>query len=141
MRAEEFLLQYKIAKSRIESKAAEIEELESILTSGSIDPSKERVQSSIKFDREKILAEIVDTRKELLVLKQDAVEKMQEVSCVIEQVKPEVLSRLLCMRYIECRRWEYIATYLGYTARHVRRLKFEALEQIGEIVNEIQENT
>ncbi|MDD5987313.1 MAG: hypothetical protein PUC26_05810 [Eubacteriales bacterium] len=138
MHAEEFLLQYKKAKSSIDTLAAEIEELESILTSGSGFPDKERVQSSVKLDREKILAEIVDLQKELLALKRDAAEKMRKVACVIDQVEPPELSRLLHMRYIEHMQWECIAADLGYTTRHVRRLRICAMEQVGGIVKKYE---
>lgn len=133
MTVKDFLNQYHDAKQMIQSLDTEIEELEAVLTSGAIQYGKDRVQSSVGMDRDRVLADIVDKQIERKSMKARAVKKMVEVSDLILKVRPEELSRLLHLRYIEDKTWGDIATDLGYAERHIYRLNEEALQEADKI--------
>ena len=55
---------------------------------------------------------------------------------ILNSISDPILSTLLHMRYIDLYQWEYIATVLDYTTRHVLRLHNKALEEAGTVLKQ-----
>ena len=133
MTAKEFLKQYHSKRLEIKSLDTEIEKLETVLTSGAIRYDKERVQSSSRLDRDRILAEIADQQVERKQLRAEAELVMCEVADVIHRVEPAELSRVLHLRYIDDKKWNDIAAEMQLDERWVFRLHGRALEAVDKI--------
>lgn len=112
---------------RIESKLRQKEELKSTMYSiGSIDYSKERVQTSLVNSTEDLIIKIVDFEEEITRSIDRLIDLKQEASKVIDQIDG-AYGTVLEMRYLECMRWEEIAYRLNYSIQHVYRLHGQAL--------------
>lgn len=55
---------------------------------------------------------------------------MLEIENAIRTLSDERYKTVLSMRYLDGRTWEYIAEYMGYNPRWVRRLHGQALRKI-----------
>ena len=112
---------------RIESKLRQKEELKSTMYSiGSIDYSKDRVQTSLVNSTEDLIIKIVDFEEEITKSIDRLIDLKQEASKVIDQIDG-AYGTVLEMRYLECMRWEEIAYRLNYSIQHVYRLHGQAL--------------
>lgn len=112
---------------RIESKLRQKEELKSTMYSiGSIDYSKDRVQTSLVNSTEDLIIKIVDFEEEITKSIDRLIDLKQEASKVIDQIDG-AYGTILEMRYLECMRWEEIAYRLNYSIQHVYRLHGQAL--------------
>lgn len=112
---------------RIESKLRQKDELKSTMYNiGSIDYSKDRVQTSKVNSTEDLIIKIVDLEEEITRSIDRLIDLKQEASKVIDQIDG-VYGTVLEMRYLECMRWEEIAYRLNYSIQHVYRLHGQAL--------------
>jgi len=112
---------------RIESKLRQKDELKSTMYNiGSIDYSKDRVQTSKVNSTEDLIIKIVDFEEEITRSIDRLIDLKQEASKVIDQIDG-VYGTVLEMRYLECMRWEEIAYRLNYSIQHVYRLHGQAL--------------
>lgn len=112
---------------RIESKLRQKDELKSTMYNiGSIDYSKDRVQTSLVNSTEDLIIKIVDFEEEITRSIDRLIDLKQEASKVIDQIDG-VYGTVLEMRYLECMRWEEIAYRLNYSIQHVYRLHGQAL--------------
>jgi len=78
----------------------------------------------------KTTARIIDLENEI----NDDIDKLldlkAEITAVIETVEDEVLQLILLMRYINLKKWEYIAEKLNLEIRWLYRLHGRALEKV-----------
>lgn len=124
------LLGYQMAKEEYQRLVMKIEEIETHLTSLSIDYSKEKVLSST--DAQAKLAKAID---ELIKLKEDALakaaeesRKMVEVYAMIESIDDtdsdfaEDQRKILHLRYIQGHEWEDVCKMvnLSWTNTHLK---------------------
>ena len=124
----ERLKAFKSARLRYESLRLQLEECEAMLTSISIDYSREKVQSTPELDK---LAAAMDrlSRLRLECIKQahEAVRTMEDAKALIDTVEQGQLHELLTRRYIRGQTWEVIAVEMHYSWRGVHKMHLRAL--------------
>lgn len=131
----QFLWGFRDAQEDYRQLLERIKELESILTSISIDYSAERVQST-PVDMSDKIAKLSDLKTEYINKAEEAVEKMEEICGVIDRIGGncgEVLHRI----YIEGERSEKIAVDLNYSYRHISRLHKRGVQLARNILNDV----
>lgn len=136
--AKEFLRKYRNMQYKIRNIESEIEEIETRLMPSAIRTDKEPTGGSPLYYGDELLAEAADRKQELYEMREQALRIMIEISDIIDKVRPEELSRLLHMRYIECLTWEEIAVDLHYDIRWVYRLHGQALVKVQGILESRQ---
>lgn len=109
-----------------------LEQVESTLTSVSIDYSKDRVTSSpVSPDRiGEYIDKLAEVRRKYVEQAIEYLDVAENVQRLIDGVKDPRYHELLCRRYLLNQRWERIAVDMNYDIRHVRRLHWRALEQV-----------
>lgn len=129
-----FLKGYQRAKERFRQLLERIAELESIITSISVDYSAERVQTSPPDPSDQI-AKLSDMRTEKIEAANEMSKRMDEVCKVIDKVGG-VQGEILHRRYIEGQRWEEIAVNMHYNYRTVTKLHGKALLVIADMLKD-----
>lgn len=115
----------------------ELEECETMINHLAVDYSREKVKKSPEADK---LADTIDKlhrlRKRCYEKSAIAVEKIDEISSVIDGVKDSKLHELLSRRYILCQRWETIAYEMkhtdgkSYSWEGIHKLHRKALQEV-----------
>ena len=127
----ERLRAYKSAKKRYESLRLRLEECETMLTSLSIDYSREKVQSTPDPDKlAAALDNLARVRMECIDGAHEAVRAMEDAVGLIDTVGQGVLHELLTRRYICCQTWESIAVDMHYSWHGIHQLHKRALRAI-----------
>lgn len=126
------LNQYRDAREKFDNARMKLEETENLLTSISIDYTRERVQGSPKtLDR---IGELVDKlsilRKECMEEAWQAVKTMETVTEFIKKCDDTRLQSILVKRHILIENWDKIAEDLGVTSRHIFRMYDEAIQKL-----------
>lgn len=115
---------YRKAKSKLVKSRNELEEVESLLTSISLDYSNPRVKSSPTPDK---LADHMDRLIRLAGrIKQDqedAVNEMVEVEKLIQLIYIEDFQKVMVLRYIKCMDWEDVAKKMNYSISRVKQME------------------
>lgn len=119
MTAKEYLLQYKRMKKRIKSIERAIEELETQVSSISINLDGMPHGTDLSDKTGRLAAAIADKQNELIDRRIDAFNVMVAVSDIIAQVADEDQRWLLTMRYINGYTWEKIAVEMDFTYQWV----------------------
>ena len=96
---------------------------------------RERVQTSPNFGGNKYVEEAVDLnkdiqRKELLLVELKGKAKEFIFSLPCETETDRLTRKVLKYRYLKCYTWEDIAELVGYYERHIRRLEYQAVQQL-----------
>lgn len=126
------LWSYRDMRERLIMAQRNLEEVESTLTSISIDYSKDRVTSSpVSPDR---IGELIDKlsglREKYIEQANEYLDVTKEVRRLIDGVTDRRFHELLCRRYLFSQRWERIACDMGYDFRYLLKLHKKALEQV-----------
>lgn len=128
----EKLNKYRDSRERFNNARRRLEEIESMLTSISIDYSQDRVTSSPKtLDR---IGDLIDKlsllRSECMEEAWEAVRTMDEVTKLIKRVDDARLESILVKRYILCETWDEISSDLDIDRRWCFRLHDQAIERL-----------
>ena len=134
MNPKAYLKRYRLAWFEITRRKKEIEDLKQILMLGSVDYTKERVQSSPKDTMAQIMSTAVDLEAKLNDEIEELMKIRDEVVSVINKVSDERLKTILSLRYISGETWESIAEALDLTSRWVQMLHGDALQEVRKII-------
>ena len=138
MNAKEYLRQYEDALADIRNIEAELEELEDMGMSITVNADGERVQSSGSQDAiGSLVAKICDMRIELMDKRSDALDKMHRIQKTINRVENKDYRQILHMRYIEKATWERIAVALDRSYQWVCRLHGRALNEVDRLIKSL----
>lgn len=124
---------YRKAKKEWDRLNRQIEEIETQITSISIDYSRERVQSSnINHDK---VAEVIDR---LSALREKAIDEADKMTAYmvktfgrIDKLEDETERDIMQRRYVEGLSWEEICVAIGFSWAQVHRYHRAALEHLG----------
>jgi DNA-directed RNA polymerase specialized sigma subunit len=129
MNVKQYLNQVKKLDMMIENKKTELEGLESVVTSISIQTDAERIQSSGSKDRlGDTVARIVDLKEEIKTMLHELIDKKAEIIKVIEAVEDADAYKVLYCRYIKYMTYEEIAGEIHFTRQWVTQIHKRALE-------------
>ena len=126
------LNKYKDARERFDNARRRLEETEALLTSVSIDYTKDRVKSSPKtLDRiGELIDKLSELRNECMEEAWEAVRTMEQVTELIKRVGDGKLESILVKRYILCETWDKISEDLDIDRRWCFRLHDQAIERL-----------
>ena len=140
LNAKQFLRSYQRAKTKLQLIENQIEEIKNILGISGISYDAVKIKSSPAEETTSgkiiILAEIKQQAEEI---RTTAIEMVETVNKVIEQVGDDRYRILLSLRYIKCLGWEQIADEMGYGVRHIHKLHSGALLEVESIISKIIE--
>lgn len=133
MTAQQYLYQYRSALIDLQRSERLIKRITALLEVQGVDTSAEKVQTSKLDDRTaRLVAELVDAKREFRDLHEESVRRMRTVAGVIRAIEDPQQKRLLELRYIEGLPWHEIAEKMYVSYRHVFRIHSRALEEAGE---------
>ena len=125
MQAKQYLKQAYRLNERIKDKEDRLNDLKSMyISTGAIDYSKDRVQTSTSADAgfTKQVIQIADLEEEL----KNDIERLKmlkiKINIAIEQVPDVDCSLVLSKRYILMKTWEQIADEMGYSLTQTHRI-------------------
>lgn len=129
------LKKYKSAKTRYMRTKRELEELETLIESVSVDYSKPRVKSTPKNDN---LANSVDRlyrlHRQITQDGNDAIDAMFYVRDLISKAGDEQQKEILYRRYVDLDFWEFIARDTNYSIARVHQIETKGLDAIKRIL-------
>lgn len=129
------LKKYKSAKTRYMRTKRELEELETLIESVSVDYSKPRVKSTPKNDN---LANSVDRlyrlHRQIVDDGNDAIDAIFYVTGLIDKVIDEKQKDILHRRYVDLDYWEGIARDTNYSIARVHQIETKGLDAIKRIL-------
>ena len=136
MNAKEYLRQYQDALVDIRNIEAELEELEDMAMSITVNADGERVQSSGSQDAiGSLVAKICDMRIELMDKRSDALDKMHRIQKTINRVENKDYRQILHMKYIEKATFEKIAVDMNKSWRWICKLHGRALQEVEKVLS------
>lgn len=125
------LKKYKEASKKYNRSKRELEELETLLESVSVDYTKTKVKSSPEPDT---LGNSIDKlsrlHHQIIEDGNDAIEQMFYVRSLIDKCEEGQQKEILFSRYLECKYWEVIAWENHYSLARVHQLERQGLDQI-----------
>ena len=133
MDAKEYFSRTYHMKERIRDKEERIKELRELSMSiGSIDYSRERVQTSNRKDAPyiKTLMQVAELEEQLREDRNRLLEYTIEANGVIDRIENNDYALVISKRYIFGEKWEQIGREMGYSERQVRRIHDRAMEDI-----------
>lgn len=104
---------------------------------GSIDYSKERVDTSPSNNQMDKIIDLVDSAAELREELTKLHSLKRQILGRIERVSDERYHKLLWLKYVELHSLEQISREMQYTYEYVRRLHIEALNSFAEVNQDI----
>lgn len=132
MKAKEYLQQLQRLDTIISQKMVELEDLRLKVTStGSIDYSKERVQTSPSGDAPfaNMIARIADLEDEINAEIDRFVDEKHKIINQIQGLKNADYISLLFKRYVELKKFEIIAIEMNFTYQYILELHGYALKE------------
>ena len=127
----EFLWGYQRSRARLRRLQDELCELRSLCESVTVDPTKEKVQSSGNKDKiGEVVARIVDKETEMLEQVEEVVDAMNSVESMLEKLDDPDEQMVLQMVYIERKGWSRIAKELSMSERTAQRLRIKAEQKL-----------
>ena len=115
---------YKKAKNKLIRTRRELEEVEALLTSISLDYSNPRVKSSPTPDKlSNHMDKLIQIATRIKQDHEDAINEMVEVEDLIRLVYIEDFQRVLVLRYINCLYWEDVAKEMNYSIPRVKQME------------------
>ena len=131
MTAQQYLGRYRAAQVDMQRSERLIRKITALLEVQGMDTTSEKVQTSNNDDRTaRLIAELVDARKEFEATRETSIGMLREIARVIGEVEQPLHKQLLEMRYIDGLTWFEISNNLHVTYRHVFNLHHRALEEI-----------
>lgn len=137
MTAKEFLRQYQDNLVEIRNIDKEIERLEAHAMSVSQPTDKERVQSSATQDSADTIAKIADMQVEVEALRDEALNKLKEVTEIIRSIEPSQYGEILYLRYIEGKTFEKIAERINRSYQWTCELHGRALKEVEKKIKKV----
>ena len=136
MNAKSFLRQYEHARRRVQEIWLRLEDLEEQSTNVTQLMEGDRVQTSGNQDRlGEVVARKVDLQEELVKAETEALDIMNQVYSVVDQMQDPDRQQVIRLRYIKCQKWTDIADEMHYELRSVFYLHGHALEDVERIIN------
>lgn len=135
MTAQQYLYQYRSALIDLQRSERLIKRITALLEVQGVDTSAEKVQTSKLDDRTaRLIAELVDAKREFRDLQEESVRRMRTVAGVIRAIEDPQQKRLLELRYIDGVTWYEIAEKMYVSYRHVFNIHRHALDEVEKIV-------
>lgn len=138
MNVERILFEYQDAKRRYEILEDKREIIRSELMPKSpmmSDMPKAHSQTDRMAD---YMAKIEKLEEDINQARSQMLEKMIFVSELIAKVDDTAIYQVLYYRYIKGSKWETIAEALGYTDRHLYRLRLQGLEAVSALLDDVK---
>ena len=136
MTTRQYLSQIDTLNKKIQNKIIEEEQLRELATNVSSIGSGERVQASGSGDRTaNIVAKMIDVQRETNDLVDQLLVKKSDVIRTIETVSSVKLYEVLFKRYVECKSLGEISDEMSYSVQYIKKLHFQALEEVQRIKN------
>lgn len=133
MTAQQYLGRYRAAQVDMQRSERLIKRIAALLEVQGVDTTSEKVQTSNTDDRTaRLIAELVDARKEFEETQTASIGMLREIARVIGDVDQPLQKQLLELRYIDGLTWYEISNRLHVTYRHVFRIHRSVLEQLDE---------
>lgn len=131
MTAKEYLGQAYRIDQRINSKIEQVSSLRTLATKATSTLSDTPPSGTRNVHRmEDIIVKIIDMENEINADIDKLIDLKQEIIRVIKAVENQELHTLLELRYLCFKTWEEISVEMGYTIRHIYRLRDMALKKI-----------
>lgn len=125
------LKRFEKAKARYLRTKRELEELENLLTSVTMDYTKAKVKSTPDNDK---MAESVDKlnalHKRIIEQGNEAIEEMWRVKDMIDLVKNDGIHDILSRRYIQLQHWSDIAAETHYSISRLHQIDCKGIDMI-----------
>ena len=135
MNAVEFLKQYRVCMVRIRKLEEQIQELDDLMSHITPEMSSDRVQSSHPPDKlGQLVAKKVDLETQLMGEIDMALDAMNEIEAVIDQVPSVGYQMILQKKYIEGKTWEQVAEEVCYSSPWIWVLHKRALAEVDKIL-------
>lgn len=133
MTAQQYLGRYRAAQVDMQRSERLIRKITALLEVQGMDTTSEKVQTSNNDDRTaRLIAELVDARKEFEATRETSIGMLREIARVIGEVEQPLHKQLLEMSYIDGLTWFEISNNLHVTYRHVFRMHRNILEKLEE---------
>lgn len=94
-----------------------------------------RLADKVCARREQLREQLLDYEYQQIQTRSDLWSKQAEILDVIGEVRDPVLFNILVSRYVDGRRFEWIAVHVNYTYRHVINLHGKALAEVQTILD------
>lgn len=134
-RAKQFLIQYQSALIRARRLQAQIDALKDQRDSIGQSFDQERVQSTPKTDKiGELVAKITDLTLDLMDAEADQLMVMLDVEDVINRVSDPTCQLLLHARYIQLKKWSFIAEEMDYSYRGILKVHERALKEVDKLI-------
>ncbi len=128
--ARAWLMRYRYACDRIAAQVSKIEQLYTIATSCSLDPSQEKIHHSNTGDTlERAVCSIVCLKDEIAAEQLDAARIRCEIETAIDTL-PDMQRRLIKHRYIDGLDWHQIETILKINRNKMFYIERAALKKL-----------
>lgn len=135
MNAEEYMMQYKKCRLRIERLQEQIDVLDTDCQHITSSWEGERVQSSHPPDKlGHLVARMSDLKEQMLIEVKEAFELMASIEHVIDQIDNVNYQTVLHKRYIACKKWETIGQEMHYEPRWAWELNERALREVEKLI-------
>ena len=85
---------------------------------------------------ENLLVKVADLQNEVQEELEQLIDMKVEITHLINKLENREQQLILEQRYLCMKTWEQIAVDLGYNARHIRRLRDEAIEKLMIVLTE-----
>lgn len=133
--AKEFLRQVQICDKRIERKIMERDRLFELATKTTSTQSAMPGGGGSKDKLGEVASRLADAEKEIAEAIDYSMKIRSNVVRVIDQIKNPQQYEVICLRYLDAKRWDDIATEMSYTTKHITRLHGWALETVAELID------
>ena len=135
MKAIEMLTEYTRLRKKILRLQAQMDELKSQAESLGAWTDGDRVQSSHDPDKIGILiAKLADKQEECVELMTEALDRMNEIEAVMNELDNPDYALVLQYKYIRCLTWDEVADKMFCTPRWAMILRDRALRAMDEII-------
>lgn len=130
MNLKEWLSEIKKLDTLISLKQMRIEELWSVATYPGVS-YEPRVQSSPNFNkRTDTICKIIEIEAEIKQMQAELKKRQNEIREVLNQFEDEKTAKVIYLRYIEFKDWNYISKEIGYSRRWTMKLHNKGLKNL-----------
>lgn len=130
MTVKEYLNQAYRVDERISIKLEQIQKLRELATKATTTLSNTGGGGGDAHSKERIIAKIVDLEQTINADIEHLIDLKAEIAEVIKQVNNKEYQELLELRYLCYRKWEDIASQMGYSMRNIFELHKKALKSV-----------
>ena len=135
MTAKEFLNQPRVLEDSIRMKQNRLAQLKELSTkTTSVFSDMPRPETPDPQRKEKVMAEIVDTEREIEADLQTLTSSRENIVNAIANIQDPTQMQVLIKRYLDCKTWSQIFTEMGVCESVARRAHQAALDEVEKIV-------